>query len=496
MRDLLKRLTRMVIGYGAVQWAGPFLSLIFTPIITRALTPADYGVADYLLTMVSALSTLALIALPQALLTHFNDQPETLAWQRAVVGSAYTIAATSGLIFGVLLFLFAPTLTLYLPILGPYTDLVRLIAITFVFGLTGSILTTASQAALRVRWGMVYSLASIVGTVAGNIFFIVVLRLGVTGMILTPIVTGVAVWVAGMMLARGLIGRPSPAVASILLRSGLVLLPTMMAAWVLQVSDRLFLGQYVTETQLGYYAIANRMASLVGVAMTPIYAAWQPLALAVQNQAGAMERYVAMSRYLIATVLMVGLAIGLYATEILMVLTRPAYLPAAPYVGFLAYIYVFSGFGAVFTIGAMMGKKLGAISVAVVVGAVTNIALNLLLIPRFGIWGATTATVIGYAVPQVVLFGWLARHYPIPYPIGRLMAGLGIQFILQMGGLLVPAIFFPIRILIKLGILAILPLSFVILNIITQNEIVTASRFTRKQLRLGWTKISYLGRDS
>ena len=82
MRDLLKRMTRMVIGYGAIQWAGPFLSLIFTPIITRALTPGDYGVADYLLTIVSALSTLALVALPTALFTHFNDRPGDIGWQR------------------------------------------------------------------------------------------------------------------------------------------------------------------------------------------------------------------------------------------------------------------------------------------------------------------------------------------------------------------------------------------------------------------------------
>ena len=174
MRDLLKRLARMVIGYGAVQWAGPFLSLIFTPIITRALTPGDYGVADYLMTIVSALATLALLALPQALTTHFNDQPEDKVWQRAVVGSGVSMAAISGLIVGMSLAVFAPILTTYLPILGPYTGLVRLVGVTFVFGITSQVLTTAAQAALRVRWGMIFSLITILGTVFGNVFFIVV----------------------------------------------------------------------------------------------------------------------------------------------------------------------------------------------------------------------------------------------------------------------------------------------------------------------------------
>lgn len=476
----------MVIGYGAIQWAGPFLSLIFTPIITRALTPGDYGVADYLLTIVSALSTLALVALPTALFTHFNDRPDDIGWQRSVVGSAFTVAAFSGIAFGALLYVFAPVLTSYIPILGPYTSLVQLMGATFVFGLTGSILTTSAQAALRVRWGMVFSLVTLVCTFAGNVLFIVVLHLGVTGMILTPIVTGLSLWLVGMILVRGMIGRPSPQVTKILLCSGAILLPTMLAAWVLQVSDRLFLGQYVSATELGYYAIANRMAGLVGVAMAPIYSSWTPLALAVQKQTGSAERYVSMSRYLIGAVLLVGLAISLYANEILIVLTRPAYLPAAPYVGFLVYIYIFSGFGSVFSTGALIGKQLASVTGAVVSGAILNILLNMLLIPRYGIDGATVATVIGYAIPQIILYLVLQRRFPIAYPIGRFLAALAIEFGLVVTGLLLPTMPFPERVAVKFVLFASLPVTYLWLGLITPFEAKQARLFVRHRLRLAF----------
>lgn len=483
MRETLKRLIRLIIGYGAVQWAGPLISLIFTPIITRVLLPSDYGVADYLLTLTSALSTLALVALPQAITTHFNDRPEDQEWQRMVTGSGVAIALVSGLSFGLFLFLAAPILTANVPIIGEYTNLVRLIGLAFSFGVMSSALVATAQAALRVRWGMVFSLISIGFTVVGNLLFIVILRLGVTGMILTPIVTGFAVWVATLVLMRGMIGRPSFHVVSMLLRSGGLLLPTMVAGWILQVSDRLILGQFVSATALGHYAIANRMAGLVYVAMAPIYAAWTPLALASQHQEQAMKRYVTISRYLIAAVLLVGLGIGLFATEILIVLTRPAYLPAAPYVGFLAYMHVFSGFGTVLYTGALMGKKLGAVSITVMIGALANIAFNLLLIPHFGIWGATIATMIGYGFPLVFLYMWLQRHYPIPYPMGRFIAALVVQFTLQMAGLLIPAVAFPIRMIIKLGIFAILPLSFIGLGMITQAELFYIRDFVRNQVQ-------------
>ena len=489
MRELFKRLSRMVIGYGAVQWAGPLISLVFTPIITRVLLPSDYGVADYLLTLTSALSTLALIALPQAITTHFNDHPDDNEWQRTVTGSGAAIALISGLGFGLFLFLIAPVLTNRIPIISEHTNLVRLIGLTFGFGIMGTTLVATAQAALRVRWGMVFSLLSLGFTVTGNLLFIVILRLGVTGMVLTPIMTGFAVWVATLVLMRGLIGPPSWVIIKLLLRSGVLLLPTMMAGWILHVSDRLILGQFVSATALGHYAIANRIASLVYVVMSPIYAAWTPLALSSQHQDHAMERYITISRYLIAVLLLIGLGIGLFATEILIILTRPAYLPAAPYVGFLAYMHIFSGFGTVLYTGALMGKKLGAVSVTVMIGALENIGLNLLLIPRFGLWGAAIATVIGYGLPQIILYSWLQKHYPIAYPMGRFLSALCIQFILQLAGLLVPAIVFPLRIAIKLIIFAILPLSFVALGMITRHEISIGLSFARTQLKLGLSRI-------
>ena len=489
MRETLRRLTKLIVGYGAVQWAGPVLSLIFTPIITRVLLPSDYGVADYLLTLITALSTVALFALPQAITTHFNDRPEDVTWQRTVIGSGFTIALVSGIGFGLLLFVFAPVLTANVPIIGEYTNLVRLIGLTFCFGTMSSVLVAAAQSALRVRWGMVFSLTTIGFTVVGNLLFIVALRLGVTGMILTPVVTGLAVWLATIVLMRGMIGRPSYPIAKMLLRSGGLLLPTMMAGWVLQVSDRLVLGQFVSATELGHYAIANRMAALVYVVMGPIYAAWMPLALASQHLENAMERYVAVSRYLIVAVLLAGLGIGLFATEILIILTRPAYLPAAPYVGFLAYMHIFSGFGTMLYTGALMGKKLGSVSVAVVIGALANIGLNLLLIPRYGIWGTTAATMIGYGVPQVFLYIWLQKRFPIPYPMGSFMAALGIQFALQMVGLFVPAIAFPVRVALKIGIFSILLLSFIGLEMVTRFEMQQMLLFGRNQARLGWKRL-------
>lgn len=483
MKDLLKRLTRMVIGYGAVQWAGPFLSLVFTPIITRALTPADYGVADYIASITAALATLALFAMPQAITTHYNDHPEEAQWPRQLVGTAFTITWISGFSFGILLIAGAPYLTTVVPILHDYTRLLQFVGATFAIGVTTLVLTTSAQMALRVRWGMVFSLITIVGTVAGNLLLIVVLRLGATGMVLVPILTGFCLWAAALAMMRHSIGRPRSSIARLLLRSGAVLFPSVVAVWVLQVSDRIFLAQVVDASALGYYAIANRMASLVAVVMGPISGAWTPLAMAVQYEANARAHFVSMARYLIAAVLVVALGIGLFATEILIVLTRPAYLPAAPYVGFLTYVYVFSTISGILTTGAYLGKQLASVTQAALAGAAAALALNVLLIPRWGIAGAVVATVVGYGLPQIVLYLVLQRRFPIQYPIGAILMALGVQFLLLSAGLLVPSVFFPLRIALKGALMAVMLGALVVTGLIKYGEVSQAPRLMAQAWR-------------
>jgi O-antigen/teichoic acid export membrane protein len=483
MRQTLKRLAKMTVGYGAVQWAGPAISLIFTPILTRILTPSDYGITEYVLTVGSFIGAVALFALPQALATHFNDRPEDEGWQRCVTGSALSLALLIGAPVGVTLVAFAPQISQLSLQDQRFTIFFQLMGATLVIAFSSLILTAAAQAALRVRWGMMFSLTTMLVTVLGNIVFIIVLRLGALGMYLVQMATGIALCMVAGFLTRRMIGKPSPAVMYILLRSGIVLVPTVLAGLTLQVVDRLFLIHYVSTTSLGHYAIANRIAGLLYVVMGPVYTAWVPLALATQYDPDAKQRYVNMARYLIAAALLAALGLGLFSTEILIVMTRPAYLPAAPYVGFLTYVQVFSAIGTVLSTGALVGKRLKEYSLAVVVGAVVNIILNVALIPPYGVWGATIATVVGYAVPQVILYVVLQKTFPIPYPTAKLLGALAIQVGLLLVGTGLPPLFFPVRLSLKLLIFSVLPLSFLRLGVITPFEIRQARLFTVNQLR-------------
>jgi len=482
MRDILKRLSKMVVGYGAIQWAGPLLSFLLFPIITRILDVGDYGTADVILTFASGMGTLAAFAQPHAIATHFNDRPD-VDWKRRIAGSALLITLVTGLIMGAALIALAPFITQANFEQQQHTLLLQLVGATIVFGGCGSVLPALAMAGLRVRWGMALSITTILTNTLGNLFFIVVLRVGLAGLVFTPILNSVMLTLVGLFLLRHQIGKPSAQTVRLLFITGLTLLPTLTANWALQVSDRLFLVNLLTQdvaVSMGHYAAANRIASLLGVAMIPLYTAWAPLAIAMSDKPNAKQYYATMSRYLIAVVLVAALGLGLFATELLLILARREYLPAAPYVGFLAYMHVFGAFGVVLSTGALAGKQLKPMSAAVIIGAGVNILLNLVLIPIYGVWGATISTIFSYAVPQVLLYIWLRTRYPVPYPVARLLAALAVQCALLVIGVILPPLAFPLRIGIKIVLFASLPLVLIGFGVITRFEVTQAWLFVRK----------------
>ena len=57
---------------------------------------------------------------------------------------------------------------------------------------------------------------------------------------------------------------------------------------------------------------------------------------------------------------------------------------------------------------------------ATAVGLAANVALNLILVPPFGIVGAGAALVASYLVVLALMYGFTQRLFPVPYEWGRL----------------------------------------------------------------------------
>ena len=89
-----------------------------------------------------------------------------------------------------------------------------------------------------------------------------------------------------------------------------------------------------------------------------------------------------------------------------------------------------------------------------------NVALNLILIPPYGMMGAAIATVAAYATMFVGMTWWSQRIYHVPYQWRRVLTAALVGVALAVAGKLVGGGFAVALVLALVYPLALLPLGF------------------------------------
>jgi O-antigen/teichoic acid export membrane protein len=468
MRQTLKQFVRLMAGYSPVTLLAPLFTILLTPLYTRVLDPADYGVVDVATTLFALISTFVMLGIDQALNAHFFDGDSQR--QSNLVTTAILYVATAGIVVGVIVSLAAVPLAQLLFKDPARSLIIYLLSFSMISSSVYAIINTALRLRMNVKYVNTLGLTYLFMTIASNVLFVIVLGFKATGIIATITLTNFVTCVVGLLLIyRTLRGRFSRNLLTPLLRTGLGLLPATISTLLLMSADRLLLTQYVSQNDIGLYSIANKLGTMMYVLVSAAWSAWWPIALQMADSPDAPRQYARMFEYLLVGTMVLALGIGLFAPEILSVVTREAYVPAAPYaLVLLIYFGPISSVISSFQIGLYARKQVKWISIFVFISAVINIILNLWLNPVIGVWGAVWATVIAGATLAVLLYFVSQRVYPVPYPLVR-VAGLGAFYLAIIGiALNVPSfnnVFF------KAGSILLFMLFALLIGVVTTDQI-------------------------
>jgi O-antigen/teichoic acid export membrane protein len=180
-----------------------------------------------------------------------------------------------------------------------------------------------------------------------------------------------------------------------------------------------FLGEAATGAYAAGYGITDRSLNIMfvwlGAAATPLAIA----ALERQGRAAAqdMARQAAALMGLIGFPAAAGLALVAEPFARLLIAEALA-ADAASIMGWIALGSLLNGIMTYFFHEAfILGRKPARMAGLMVAGAVLNIALNLLLIPAFGLVGAAVATVIAYGVSLVACAVAGRFVFPLKLPV-------------------------------------------------------------------------------
>jgi O-antigen/teichoic acid export membrane protein len=123
--------------------------------------------------------------------------------------------------------------------------------------------------------------------------------------------------------------------------------------------------------------------------------------------------------YGIAVLALMTAGLSAIAVDLLNAVTRGQYVAAAGVVSWTAIGVFFYGVYLLTSIGLNITARTQYYPLTTAIGAVVNIGLNFVLIPRFGIIGAAWANGAAYGLQASIAYGFSQRFYPIAYEYGR-----------------------------------------------------------------------------
>lgn len=382
------------------SFATRFLSFFLVPLYTNILSTTDYGTYDLFTTTIGVLIPLLTFNIQDAVIRFALDNNYS---KDAVVtiGMRLVICANCVLAVGLCLnFVFNVSL-----IVKEYTIFLLLM---FLAQTLSGVVTCYIRGINRVTDLSISSVIASLATIILNIVFLVNLRMGLVGYFLAnclgPLVQSIYLIVRGNILWRINIREKYRDEQKEMLSYSKPLVANSLAWWINSAFDRYVVVFFCGLAENGLYAVAGKIPAILNVFQGIFNQAWELSAVKdydPEDKSGFFSstyRAYNCAMTLICSAIIVSdrfLARFLYAKD---------FYSAWEYVPWLTIAILFgalSGYmGGFFT--AVKDSRIFATST--LVGAVSNIAMNLILTPFMGPMGAAIATTICYAEVFVVRY--------------------------------------------------------------------------------------------
>jgi O-antigen/teichoic acid export membrane protein len=411
-----------ILRQSSIYLVGDFLrralSVILLPFYTHHLSTSDYGTIELLdLFILVANVSLGGLAIGDAMVRIYYEERE--GEQARVVSTAlWSIAAISAVLAGAGFALAGPASLLLFHKPG-YENLIRM---AFLAMFCGNIVETGlmyQRLKQRARFFIVLS-GGLVALNAGlNIYYIAFAKWGLRGFFWGKWISaavGAAILLVGIFREVHWTFRRD--LAARIMRFGSPLILSGFAMFIVHYSDRFFLDRYSTLAEIGIYAVAYKFGFLISnLVGAPFESAWNVNMYGYVSSPGWQREFARVFRYLLFFLILTGLALAVTRDEALAMLAPPTYSAAALLVPIIVLAYIVREVGDFFRGVLFVNKRVRIFSAATCVCALLNLALNQILIPRWGVRGAAWATLFTWLSYMIFCWTLVHREHRLPYPL-------------------------------------------------------------------------------
>jgi len=401
MRILIKN--TIIYGIGSVSTR--LISIITLPLLTKYLSPADYGVIG-ILTMLSAfLNALMSLGFGTSIGIVFFETDDKDKRKDVI------LTAFWGLVFFNIILL-----TLFLPFSEHISE--KLIGSvnyyneTILTIISTTIMTCALPFMLNIQFqerakryvagNMMISFLSLIA----YIIYVVVLKKGLIGYFYAFFTTQLFTLIIFLLLNDFQIRfKFKKNVFQKLLKHGVPMIPSFFSLFVLAQSNRYILKLFSNIESIGIYTIGYNIGSVMQLIINAFSNAWTPYFLwFINKQDEVSTHFGKILRNYLVVVGFIVVCFFLFGKIIVMTFIDKNYIESYKVIGLVALSNFFIGLFNLFLPPMYFEKEVRFISLIQIISSLLSIIFNVVLIYFFGFVGAAMALSLGYLTMSLLTY--------------------------------------------------------------------------------------------
>ena len=308
-----------------------------------------------------------------------------------------------------------------------------------------------------------------------NIYFIVRLKMGVEAILLSQLIASVLLNVfSSPFLIKHLVPKFEVGPLKEMLKYGFPLIFTSISAIILSLGDRYVVQHFLTRSDTGVYGIGYKFGGIINMFIIQSFQlGFLPIAYKMLEDAGAKRFFSRIFTYYFGILMLSAFALSVFSHEIVAIFTlgNPDYMRAYVVIPLISFGFVLKGTQTYFSLGLHYVKKTKYNAWIVMLCAVFSIGMNILLVPKMGIYGAALMMLVSNGLLALFFYLFSQKFYYIRFEGIRLLkllfTGLALFFI----GYFIPVRSLLISILLKLILLMAFPLILYLLRFFDKDEV-------------------------
>lgn len=414
-----RSLLNTAVIYVVSNMLGAAIPFVLMPVLTRRLTPEDYGITAMFATVLSVFGCFAGLSVHGAVSLRYF-QREDFDLPRYVGSALGVLAASTSALMLVVLALLGP--------LSRWVDVPErwLLAAVLVAGanFVSQVRLVLWQAETKAMHYLAFQVSTSLVNFCSSIALVVIADMHYVGRLIATVSTSlIFAAIAFVSLRRS--GHITFAfdrlAAKDAVRFGVPLIPHSLGALVITLADRFLITKYVGISHTGVYIVGAQIGMIIGIladASNRAYAPWLFAKLTTATDEDK-RRIVRLTYTYFAAITALALSLAAVAPWFLGFFVGPRFYGSARFVFWLALAGAFQGMYLMVTNFIYFAKRTELLSIATFGSGVANIALNYVLIRTRGSIGAAEATCVAYFLSFVATWVISARVYAMPWSSPR-----------------------------------------------------------------------------